>query len=96
MTSTSTLVLESHLGATALPPLQLTLQLIAGVEGAALAVRNGRFELLALDKASLSARLTYKKFLVKEHSTSIEGAPRDPFRHQRTATDQRNDVDIAI
>ena len=96
VTSTSTLVLESNLGGTALPPLQLTLQLIAGVQGAALAVRNGRFELLALDKASLNARLMYKKFLVKEHSTNIEGAPRDPFRHQRTATDQRTDVDIAI
>ena len=96
VTSTPTLVLESHLGDTALPPLELALQLIAGVQGAALAVRNGRFELLALDKASLSARLTYKKFLVKEHSTNIEGAPRDPFRHQRTATDQQTDVDIAI
>ena len=96
VTSTSNLVLESHWGGTALPPLQLTLQLIAGVQGAALAVRNGRFELLALDKASLSARLMYKKFLIKEHSTNIEGAPRDPFRHQRTATDQQTDVDIAI
>jgi hypothetical protein len=96
VTSTSTLVLESHWGGTSLPPLQLALQLIAGVAGAALAVRNGRFELLALDKASLSARLTYKKFLVKEHSTKIEGVPRDPFRHPRTATDQRTDVDIAI
>lgn len=96
VTSTSTLVLESYWGGTALPPLQLALQLIAGVDGAALAVRNGRFELLALDKASLSARLTYKKFLVKEHPTSIEGVPRDPFRHQRTSSDQRTDVDIAI
>ena len=96
ITSTSTLVLESHLGETALPPLQLALQLIAGVQSAALAVRHGRFELLALDKASLIARLTYKKFLVKEHSTSIDGAPRDPFRHQRITTGQRTDVDIAI
>jgi hypothetical protein len=96
VTSTSTLVLESHLGETALPPLQLGLQLVAGVQSAALAVRNGRFELLALNKASVIARITYKKFLVKEHSTSIEGAPRDPFRHQGTATDQRTDVDIAI
>jgi hypothetical protein len=96
VTSTPTLLLESHLGDTALPTLQLALHLIAGIEGATLAVRNGRFELLALDKASLTARLNYKKFLVKEHSTNIEGAPRDPFRHQRSVTHQRTDVDIAI
>ena len=96
VTSTSTLVLESHLGHTALPPLQLALQLIAGVQSATLAVRNGRFELVALDKASLIARLTYKKFLVKEHSTSIEGAARDPFRHPRAMGEHRADVDIAI
>jgi hypothetical protein len=96
ITSTSTLVLESHLRDTTLPPLELALQLIAAVQSATLAVRNGRFELLALDKASLIARLNYKQFLLKEHSTSIEGAPRDPFRHQRSAIDQRTDVDIAI
>ena len=42
------------------------------------------------------ARLTYKNFLVKEQMTTIEGAARDPFRHQSTVTDQRADVDISI
>ena len=96
MTSTSILVLNSDGGGAALPPLQLTLQLIIGVQSATLAVRDGRFELVALEKASVIARLNYKKILIKEHTTSIEGAARDPFRHQRTAIDQRTDVDIPI
>lgn len=96
MTSNSTLVLESHVADSALPPLRLALQLIAGVQSATLAVRDGRIELVALGKASVIARITYGKFLVKEHATSIEGAARDPFRHQRTATDDRAHVDIPI
>ena len=96
ITSTSTLVLESHVADTRLPPLRLALQLIARVQSATLAVRDGRIELVALGKASLIARLTYKNFLVKEHATTLEGAARDPFRHQRTVTDQPADVDISI
>lgn len=96
LTSMSTLVLESHIADTALPPLRLTLQLIVGVHSATLAVRDGRIEMVALGKASIIARLTYKKFLVKEHATTLEGAARDPFRHQRTVTDQPADVDIPI
>ena len=96
MTSMSTLVLESHIADTVLPPLRLALQLIAGVQSATLAVRDGRIELVALGKASIIARLTYKKFLIKEHATTLEGSTRDPFRHQRTVTDQPADVDIQI
>ena len=96
MTSMSTLVLESHIADTALPPLRLGLQLIAGVQSATLAVRNGRIELVALGKASVIARLTYRKFLVKEHATTLEGAARDPFKHQHTVTDRPADVDIPI
>ena len=96
MTSTSPLVLDSQVADTALPPLKLVLQLIAGVQSATLAVREGRIEVVALGKASVIARLTYKNFLVKEHATSVEGAARDPFKHHRAATDQRADVDIPI
>ena len=96
MTSTSTVVLESHMAYGALPPLPLALQLIARVQSATLAVCDGRIELVALGKASMIARLTYKNFLVKEQMTTIEGAARDPFRHQSTVTDQRADVDISI
>ena len=96
MTSTSTLVLEGNMAGSALPSLRLALQLITGVQSATLAVRDGRFELVALEKASVIARLTYKKFLVKEHATSIEGAARDPFRHQRAVANQKADVDIPI
>ena len=96
LTSTSTLVLESHVADTTLPPLRLALQLIARVQSATLAVRDGRIELVALGKASLIARLRYKNSLVKEHATTLEGAARDPFRHQHTVTDQPADVDISI
>ena len=76
--------------------LRLRCSWIAGVQSATLAVRDGRIELVALGKASVIARLTYRKFLVKEHATTLEGAARDPFRHQRTVTDQPADVDIPI
>ena len=96
LTSTSPLVLDSQAADTALPPLKLALLLIVDVQSATLAVREGRIEVVALGKASVIARLTYKNFLVKEHATSIEGAARDPFKHQPTATDKRADVDIQI
>lgn len=96
LTSTSTLVLESRVGENILPPLRLALQLLTGVQSATLAVRDGRFELVALEKASVIARLTYKKVLVKEHATSIEGAARDPFRHQSALAQHKADVDIPI
>ena len=96
MTSTSPLVLDTQVADSALPPLNLALQLIASVQSATLAVREGRIEVVALGDAPVIARLTYKKFLVKEHATSVEGAPRDPFKHRRTVTDQRADVDIPI
>ena len=95
-TSTATLVLDSHVADSALPPLKLTLHLIAGVQSATLAVKDGGIELVALGKASAIARLTYKNFLVKEHATGVEGAAKDPFRHERTAPEQRTEVDIRI
>lgn len=96
MTSNSTLVLESQLEDAVLPPLRIALQLIAGVQSATLAVKDGRIELVALGKASIIARLMAKKFLVKEHATSFEGAARDPFKHQPAAVSRRADVDIPI
>ncbi|HVE89141.1 MAG TPA: hypothetical protein VNA44_05515 [Burkholderiaceae bacterium] len=96
MTSNSTLVLESQLEDAALPPLRIALQLISGVQSATLAVKDGRIELVALGKASIIARLVYKKFLVKEHSTGFEGAARDPFKRQPAAVGRRADVDIPI
>lgn len=96
MTSTSPLMLDCQVAHSALPSLQLALQLIVAVQSATLAVRDGRIELVALGKASVIARITYKKFLVEEHATGIEGAARDPFKHQRAAIDQRAGVDIPI
>ena len=96
ITSTAYPVLEVKVAEDALPELRLTLDIIAGAQSATLAVRDGRFELLALGKASVTARLRYKHVLLKEHTTSIEGAPRDPFRHERVASDQPVTIDIPI
>ena len=95
--STSYPVLNINAAPSALPELRLTLELIVGVQSATLAVRDGRIELVALGKASVIARLKYKDVLVKEHSTAVEGALRDPFRHERAAPDrQAADVDFHI
>ena len=96
ITSTSYLVLNINAADSALPELKLTLELVAGVQSATLAARDGRIEVIALGEASVIARLKYKSVLLKEHSTSVEGAPRDPFRRERTAPDQRAGVDFYI
>lgn len=97
ITSTSHLVLNINAAPGALPELKLTLEFIAGVQSASLAVQDGRIELVALGKASVIARLKYKGVLVKEHSTGVEGGLRDPFRPQRAAPDRQTaDVDFYI
>lgn len=97
ITSTSYPVLNINVADSALPELKLTLELIAGVQSATLAARDGRIELVALGAASIIARLKYKNVLLKEHATGVEGAPRDPFRRERTAPDQqRAAVDFYI
>ena len=66
-------MLDSSVAQSALPPLELTLEIVAGVQGATLAAREGRIELVALGDASITARLTYRNVVVKEHATGISG-----------------------
>ena len=94
--SRSEVVLDSSVGQSALPPLNLALEIVANIQSAALAAREGRVELVALGGASIVARLKYKSVLLKEHATSILGAPRDPFKRQASATDRQANVDIQI
>ena len=94
--STSRVVLDSSVAQSALPPLELTLEIAAGVQGATLAAREGRIELVALGDASITARLTYRNVVVKEHATGISGVARDPFKRQPSAPDGRAGVDIQI
>ena len=94
--SKSHVVLDSSVAENALPPLNLTLEIVAGIESAALAARDGRVELVALGDASIVARLRYKSVLLKEHATGISGAPRDPFKRQASAVDRQASVDIHI
>ena len=94
--SKSNVVLDSSVAESALPPLNLTLELVASIQSAALAARDGRVELVALGDASIVARLRYKSVLLKEHATGISGAPRDPFKRQASAIDRQAGVDIHI
>ena len=94
--SKSHVVLDSSVAETALPPLNLTLEIVANIQSAALAARDGRVELVALGDASVVARLKYKSVLLKEHATVIAGAPRDPFKRQASALDRQAGVDIQI
>lgn len=93
--SKSHVVLDASVAETALPPLNLTLEIVASIQSAALAARDGRVELFALGDASVVARLKYKSVLLKEHATSISGAPRDPFKRQ-TSIDRQASIDIQI
>jgi hypothetical protein len=94
--SKSRLVLDSSVAHSALPPLELTLEIVAGVQSATLAAREGRIELVALGDASITARLTYRNVVVKEHATGISGVARDPFKRQPSAPDGQAGVDIQI
>lgn len=96
VTSTARIVLDSRVAQSALPPLTLTLEIVAGVQSATLAARAGRIELIALGKASLSARLMRGSVLVKEHTADIEGAPRDPFKRSPSAIGRQASVDIPV
>jgi hypothetical protein len=93
--SKSRLVLDSSVAHSALPPLELALEIVAGVQSATLAACEGRLELVALGDASITARLTYKNVVVKEHATGISGVARDPFKRQPSA-DRQAGVDIQI
>ena len=94
--STSRLVLDSSVAQRALPPLMLTLEIVADVQSATLAASEGRIEVVALGEASVIARLKYKGVLVKEHATGVSGAPRDPFKRGPSAPDRQASVDIQI
>jgi len=93
--SKSRLVLDSSVAHSALPPLDLALEIVASVQSATLAACEGRLELVALGDASITARLTYKNVVVKEHATGISGVARDPFKRQPSA-DRQAGVDIQI
>ena len=94
--STSRLVLDGSVAQRALPPLTLTLEVVADVQSATLAASEGRIEVFALGEASVIARLKYKGVLVKEHATGVSGAPRDPFKRGPSAPDRLVSVDIQI
>lgn len=94
--STSRVTLDSSVAQSALPPLKLTLDIVASIESATLAAREGRIELAALGDASITARLTYRNVVVKEHATGISGVPRDPFKRQPSASEQPASIDIQV
>jgi hypothetical protein len=94
--STSHVVLDSNVAQSALPPLKLTLEIVADVESATLAEREGRIELVALGKVSIITRLKYESVLVKEHATSVWVVLRDPFKRQPSASGRPASVDIQI
>ncbi len=94
--STSRVVLDSSVAQRALPPLTLTLEIVADVQSAILAASEGRIEVVALGEASVIARLKCKGVLVKEHTTCVSGAPRDPFKRGPSAPDRQASVDIQI
>ena len=96
ITSTSHLVLETREEGSALPLLELALEIVADVQSAALAARDGRIDLVALGEATVLARLKYKSVLVKEHATEITGTPRDPSEPRTPATERPASIDFPL
>jgi hypothetical protein len=96
ITSTSHVVLDTHVTESALPQLELALEILADVQYATLSARDGGIDLVALGEASFHARLTYKHLLVKEHATGIACIPRDPFKPRPSAADRLGSVDFPI
>jgi hypothetical protein len=94
--STSLVVLDTSVTETALPPLELALEILADVQFATLTARDGGIDLVALGEASVLARLKYKSVLVKEHATGISCEPRDPFKPRPSAPERPASVDIPI
>jgi hypothetical protein len=81
---------------TSLPPLELTLETVVDVQGATLAARDGRIDLVALGEATVVARLEYRSVLVKEHATEISGTPRDASGTRPATAEQPASVDFSI
>ncbi|HQR70254.1 MAG TPA: hypothetical protein PLE54_06600 [Burkholderiaceae bacterium] len=96
ITSSSYLVLDTRVAGSALPPLELALEIVADLQSATVAVSEGRIDLVALGEATVRARLTYKGVLVTEHATEIVGTPRDPSETQPDVTERPASVDIPI
>ncbi len=94
--STSLVVLDTSVAESALPPLELALEIVADVQRATLTARDGGIDLVALGEASVLARLKYKGVLVKEHATGISCVPRDPFKPRPSAPERPASVDIPI
>jgi PASTA domain len=96
ISSTSHLVLDTRVGGSSLPPLELVLEIVVDVQSATLAAREGRIDLVALGEATVLALLKYKGVLVKEHATEISGTPRDPSEPRPPAAKRPASVDFPI
>jgi hypothetical protein len=96
ITSTSRLVLDSKVAQTALPPLTLTLEMVAEIQCATVSAYAGRIEPLSLGDVSVIMRLKCKGVLVKEHETGVRSAQRNPFKARRAEPDVPTSVDIQI
>jgi len=94
--STSYLVLDTRVAGSSLPRLELALEIVADVQSATVAARDGRIELVALGEATVLARLKYKNVLVTEHVTEITGTSFDPSEPRPTATERPASVDFPI
>jgi len=94
--STSRVVLDTSVAANALPPLELTLAIVADVRDVTIAARDGRIDLIALGQTSVLARLEYRTMLVAERSTGISGVSHDPFTPRSSASDRPASVDFPI
>jgi hypothetical protein len=92
----SLVVLDTSEAESALPPLELSLEIFAEVQNATLTVRYGGINLVALGEASVLAQLRYKNVLVKEHATGISCVPRNPFERPPSAAERPASIDIPI
>lgn len=94
--STSHVVLDARLADRSLQRIELLLEIVADIEGASLAAREGGIEPVALAGATVTARLRSGSALMKEHGTQIAWSPGDPSVSRQPSVERPATVDIPI
>lgn len=94
--STLRIVLDTRSAGSPLPPLELLLELVADVQGATLAAREGGIDVVALGEATVLARLECGSALIKEHATEISCKPGEPSGCRPPVPERPASVDFPI
>lgn len=94
--STAHVVLATHVAGRSLSPLELLLEILVDIEGAALAAREGGIGLVDIGEATVRARLTVGSALIKEHRTEISCAAHESSSPRLAQPERPASIDFPI